>query len=123
MFFRPSSSSLAALLITAVSTAALPRTRNDVARVDISSRSVTTLTSSQLSAFTPFTQFARAAYCDPSVITGWTCGGTCPLHFVALRLFGSFWLTLMFDGTRAVICFVIRIAKRHAQHFRDSSPH
>ncbi|EIM81619.1 alpha/beta-hydrolase [Stereum hirsutum FP-91666 SS1] len=81
MFFRSSSSSLVALLITAVSTAALPpRTRNgatDIARVDISSRSVTTLTSSQLSAFTPFTQFARAAYCDPSVITGWTCGEAC----------------------------------------------
>lgn len=103
MFFRSSFSSLAALLITAVSTAALPpRTRNgatDIARAAISSRSVTTLTSSQLSAFAPFTEFARAAYCDPSVITGWTCGGTCPLYFVTLPLFGSLWLTLMFDGT------------------------
>ena len=33
------------------------------------------LSPAQLAAFVPFTQFARAAYCDPSIIAGWNCGG------------------------------------------------
>ncbi|KAI0057779.1 alpha/beta-hydrolase [Artomyces pyxidatus] len=38
---------------------------------------VTTLPSSQLAAFAPFTQFARAAYCAPSAISNWGCGDAC----------------------------------------------
>lgn len=36
--------------------------------------SVTAMTSGQLSALAPYTQFARAAYCPPSIVQGWTCG-------------------------------------------------
>ncbi|KAI0040867.1 alpha/beta-hydrolase [Auriscalpium vulgare] len=38
---------------------------------------VTTLSSAQLAAFAPFTQFARAAYCSPTKIQGWNCGEAC----------------------------------------------
>ncbi|KAF9465290.1 alpha/beta-hydrolase [Collybia nuda] len=40
-------------------------------------RSVTPLSSSDLSGFAPYTQFARAAYCPTSKLTGWTCGEAC----------------------------------------------
>ncbi|KAI0322407.1 alpha beta-hydrolase [Amylostereum chailletii] len=43
----------------------------------LSRRSVTALSASQLAAFAPFTQLARAAYCKPSKITGWQCGEAC----------------------------------------------
>ncbi|KAI0042122.1 alpha/beta-hydrolase [Auriscalpium vulgare] len=38
---------------------------------------VSTLSASQLAAFAPFTQFARAAYCPSSKITNWQCGQAC----------------------------------------------
>lgn len=41
----------------------------------VARQGVTTLSSSALSAITPFAQFARAAYCAPSAISGWSCGG------------------------------------------------
>lgn len=41
-------------------------------RVQVSS--VTTVTPAQLSALAPYTQFARAAYCPPSIVQGWACG-------------------------------------------------
>jgi len=37
----------------------------------------TELTPSQFAEFTPYIQFARAAYCDPKKITGWNCGAAC----------------------------------------------
>lgn len=37
---------------------------------------ITTLSSSQINAFAPFTNFAFAAYCNPSTTRTWTCGGT-----------------------------------------------
>lgn len=37
---------------------------------------VTTLSASALNALTPYTQFARAAYCDSSIVDGWQCGRT-----------------------------------------------
>ncbi|TFK48689.1 alpha/beta-hydrolase [Heliocybe sulcata] len=42
-----------------------------------SAADVTTLTAAQLSSLAPYTQFARAAYCDPSIVTGWQCGEAC----------------------------------------------
>ena len=33
------------------------------------------LTSTDISSYVPFAQFARAAYCDPAKIRSWTCGG------------------------------------------------
>ncbi|KAF9785804.1 alpha/beta-hydrolase [Thelephora terrestris] len=44
---------------------------------DLVPRTVTTLSSEDISSYTPFTQFARAAYCDPAIIENWTCGGAC----------------------------------------------
>ncbi|KAH8104577.1 alpha/beta-hydrolase [Cristinia sonorae] len=38
---------------------------------------VTTLSSSQLASFAPFTQFARAAYCPSNEIASWNCGEAC----------------------------------------------
>ncbi|KAJ3988503.1 Alpha/Beta hydrolase protein [Lentinula detonsa] len=38
-------------------------------------RTVTTLSAAQISSFAPFTQFARAAYCDG--FQDWTCGAAC----------------------------------------------
>ncbi|KAL6303473.1 alpha/beta-hydrolase [Sparassis latifolia] len=40
-------------------------------------REVTTLTSSQLADFAPYTEFARAAYCPSDIVTGWQCGEAC----------------------------------------------
>jgi hypothetical protein len=37
--------------------------------------SMTALTPGQLAGFAPYTEFARAAYCDSSKIVGWNCGG------------------------------------------------
>ncbi|KIK93724.1 hypothetical protein PAXRUDRAFT_33881 [Paxillus rubicundulus Ve08.2h10] len=39
--------------------------------------SLTTVTPSQLAAFAPYTSFARAAYCSPSIVQGWQCGEAC----------------------------------------------
>jgi hypothetical protein len=38
-------------------------------------RTVTPLSSSDLAAFAPFTQFARAAYCPLDALKNWSCGG------------------------------------------------
>ncbi|RDX53274.1 alpha/beta-hydrolase [Lentinus brumalis] len=43
----------------------------------LAERSVTALSSSQLSAFAPFTQFARAAYCPSDKVKNWSCGQAC----------------------------------------------
>jgi hypothetical protein len=40
---------------------------------DLVTREVTPLSAEDISSYTPFTQFARAAYCGPTV--PWTCGG------------------------------------------------
>lgn len=47
-------------------------------------QSITTLSANQISAFTPFTFFASAAYCDPSTTINWSCGCELlfPLHLV-----------------------------------------
>jgi hypothetical protein len=39
-------------------------------------QSITALSSTQISSFTPFTFFASAAYCNPSTTINFTCGGT-----------------------------------------------
>ncbi|KAH9887337.1 alpha/beta-hydrolase [Cubamyces lactineus] len=40
-------------------------------------RDVTPLSSTDLAGLAPYTQFARAAYCDPSKIVNWSCGEAC----------------------------------------------
>jgi len=48
------------------------------ATTELSKRqSITALTTSQISAFTPFTFFASAAYCNPSTTSDWSCGANC----------------------------------------------
>ncbi|THH01907.1 hypothetical protein EW026_g883 [Hermanssonia centrifuga] len=42
-----------------------------------SADTVTQLSASALAALAPYTQFARAAYCDSSKVTGWACGDAC----------------------------------------------
>lgn len=37
---------------------------------------VSILSAATLSSLAPFTQLARAAYCESSVLTGWECGRT-----------------------------------------------
>ena len=36
---------------------------------------ITTLSTAQVNAFTPYTHFASTAYCHPSTTYTWTCGG------------------------------------------------
>ncbi|EIW51601.1 alpha/beta-hydrolase [Trametes versicolor FP-101664 SS1] len=38
---------------------------------------VTALSNTELASYAPFTQFARAAYCSPSVVKTWSCGDAC----------------------------------------------
>jgi len=38
---------------------------------------VVPLSPGQFDEFVPYLEFARAAYCEPDIITGWQCGGAC----------------------------------------------
>jgi hypothetical protein len=38
---------------------------------------ISVLSADQVNAFTPYTQFARAAYCNPSKTANWNCGEAC----------------------------------------------
>ncbi|TFY81186.1 hypothetical protein EWM64_g2822 [Hericium alpestre] len=40
-------------------------------------QAITTLSASQVSSFKPYTFFAGAAYCNPSLTLTWTCGAKC----------------------------------------------
>ncbi|KAI0045094.1 alpha/beta-hydrolase [Auriscalpium vulgare] len=71
MSFLPSA--LVALSFSTVTFAA-PTARTPASRRD---NTVSTLSASQLAAFAPFTQFARAAYCPISKIKTWQCGQAC----------------------------------------------
>ncbi|KAG2129110.1 Alpha/Beta hydrolase protein [Suillus clintonianus] len=44
-------------------------------RADVSV--LTQMTSTQLADLAPYTEFARAAYCSPTIVTGWQCGQAC----------------------------------------------
>jgi hypothetical protein len=46
-------------------------------RVSKRDSGVAALSADALAAFAPFTQFARAAYCDSGKIVHWTCGKAC----------------------------------------------
>lgn len=41
----------------------------------VSSQTITALATSQIDAFSPYTYFAKAAYCTPSTTISWSCGG------------------------------------------------
>ncbi len=43
--------------------------------VGVKRQNIITLNSAQVAAFAPFTHFASAAYCNPSLTKNWDCGG------------------------------------------------
>jgi hypothetical protein len=43
--------------------------------IRIKRQDITTLSDTQIAGFAPFTHFASAAYCDPSLTKNWDCGG------------------------------------------------
>jgi len=49
-------------------------------------QAVTTLTASQINEFTPFTNFASTAYCEPDTTASWTCGGKISLMVTCIIL-------------------------------------
>jgi hypothetical protein len=61
VFLRYSASALA--LVGLVSAASVKR------------QAITPLSSSQISSYTAFTNFASTAYCKPSTTLNWSCGG------------------------------------------------
>ncbi|KAH9841584.1 Alpha/Beta hydrolase protein [Rhodofomes roseus] len=68
------------LVLGSVRVAAVPRATRSMRRADTSflnPASVTTLSSSEVSAFEPYEQLARAAYCSSSSVTDWSCGEAC----------------------------------------------
>lgn len=73
-FFFTTFTAVLLLLFTPVGAAPLPEI-SEVAERGLESRAVTVLSAASISNFTPFSQFARAAYCQPSQIKTWSCGG------------------------------------------------
>ena len=61
------------LLFTSVEASPLPGTP-EVGERDIEARGVSLLSTTDISSFTSFTQFARAAYCQQSKVKTWSCG-------------------------------------------------
>ena len=59
---------------------AVPTENVEVER-DLVPRAVTALSIADISSYSPFTQFARAGYCDPAKVRTWTCGGEYSLVF------------------------------------------
>ncbi|KAM6497181.1 lipase class 3 family protein [Amanita muscaria] len=59
---------LAALLVSTLAVQAVPFERR---------QSINSLSTPQISAFTPLSHFAAAAYCQPDVTRLWTCGADC----------------------------------------------
>jgi len=47
----------------------------------LESRAVSLMSATDISSFTPYTQFARAAYCQQSQGKNWSCGGELSLSF------------------------------------------
>jgi hypothetical protein len=71
MFWLPSLFTLASIVVVRATPITVKR------------QVITTLSSSQINVFAPFTNFAFAAYCNPSTTRTWTCGGTFT-HFSTL---------------------------------------
>lgn len=55
------------------------------ARYSVKARqSITTLTTTQISAFEPYAFYASTGYCSPSTTINWSCGGACFFSYFAL---------------------------------------
>jgi len=79
MMFLPSFSTTflaTVLLFTFVGAMPFPEIP-EVAERDLETRAATLMSAASISNFTPFTQFARAAYCQQSQVKTWSCGGPC----------------------------------------------
>lgn len=73
----------ATLLFTAVGAMPLPGVL-EVAERDVEASPVSLLSPTDISGFTSFTQFARAAYCPQSKIKNWSCGGKLSLFPIGI---------------------------------------
>jgi len=62
-----------------------------------SSGGVVPLSPGQFDEFVPYLEFARAAYCEPEIITGWQCGGQL---FSFLLLLSFYPLDKLTDGAK-----------------------
>ncbi|EMD31090.1 hypothetical protein CERSUDRAFT_120138 [Gelatoporia subvermispora B] len=65
------------IILASVVLAALSAVRAVPAPTLNARQSITALSQSQISSFTPFTFFASAAYCPPSTTIAWDCGANC----------------------------------------------
>ena len=75
-FFSATSNFLLAVALLFSSAEAIPLPGiPEVGERNIETRAVNIVSATDISTFTPFTQFARAAYCQPSKIKNWSCGG------------------------------------------------
>lgn len=71
--------------------------------------SITALSTSQISAFKPYTHYASTAYCTPASTLAWSCGANCKANpgFVPVASGG--------DGTSVQFCesvAVLKLARR-----------
>ena len=74
-FFSTASKFIIAVTLLSASVEALPLPGiPEVAERNLETRAVKIVSATDISSFTPFTQFARAAYCQPSKIKNWNCG-------------------------------------------------
>jgi hypothetical protein len=76
----------ATLLFATVGATPLPGTPEVVER-DLETRAVSLLSTTDISSFTSFTQFAKAAYCQQPKVKNWSCG----------RKFGLFLFSIVID--------------------------
>ena len=60
-----------------VDTGVSPAIDDDLSPADASPTEITVMTSTQVDAFTPYTYYASAGFCSPSVTLIWTCGANC----------------------------------------------
>ena len=60
-----------------VDTGVSPAIDDDLSPADASPTEITVMTSTQVNAFTPYTYYASAGFCSPSVTLTWTCGANC----------------------------------------------
>lgn len=65
------------LLLAPLTALAVPVDNVDSSDSPTTLAGITPLTSTQVKAFTPYTYYASAGYCKPSVTKTWTCGANC----------------------------------------------
>ncbi|CAL1713151.1 unnamed protein product [Somion occarium] len=76
-FLLPALASLANAVVLPAEPDVVEEATVEVVTIEVAAAAVTTLSASELAAFAPYTQFARAAYCASSRIANWGCGEAC----------------------------------------------